>query len=150
MAEPKKLICAEVKLPLHNFLTGCVTTVSIDDTIVEFKVAPNTYPGTLLEFTASNLTTHKVRVKLLEDMSLWYKRVESNIVIYRKINKDDATTGKTVEVINFDGVKHSINIAPNTNVNKMTFQIFGEGFVKSNSQSRGNLTIIIDIEKEGN
>ena len=148
--KPKNIVSTEIKLPLNNFLEGCIATVIIDKITVEFTVPPFTYPGTILEFVASNLTTHKVRVKLLEDSSLWYRRIESNIIISRQINKQEAIAGKTIEVINFDGIKHSVTIAKGTTVDKMTFQISNAGFVKPNSQSRGNLTIIIDIQKEGN
>lgn len=145
----------DVRLPLINFLEGCIATVIIKigefkGTTIEFKVPSYTYPGTIISFSDKSLTSRKIYVKLLEDSTNDYTRLDSSIVIRKQINKTEARFGITVHIINFDNIPHVIEIPPNTNADRLVYNIDGAGFYNRNSRIRGNLTLIIEVQKEGN
>jgi DnaJ-class molecular chaperone len=145
----------DVRLPLINFLEGCIATVIIKTgefkgTTIEFKVPSYTYPGTIISFSDKNLTLRKIYVKLLENSTNDYTRLDSSIVIRKQINKIEAQFGTIVNTTNFDNVPHVIEIPPNTNADRLVYNINGAGFYNRNSRIRGNLAIIIEVQKEGN
>lgn len=144
----------EVRIDLVKMYTGCIATAVFFDNnnqvmAAEFTVPAYTYPGNIVEFYDEHSTGRVIRVKLLETITNEWKRLDSSIVIKRKINIIEANTGKNIEVENFDGITHNVNVSPKTTADRLIFHITGAGFYEKNSKIRGNLTIIVEVQKEG-
>jgi len=69
-----EVIETEVRIPLVDFLYGCVATAAVkisgSDHIIKFTVPEKTYPGTQIEFFDIS-TKRRIRVKLYEGGHLW-------------------------------------------------------------------------------
>jgi len=142
----------EVRVDLDKLLTGCIATAMLIDekgrsNIIEFKIPAYTYPGDVIEFY-DDLTARVVHVTLLEIPTSDWKRLESNIVITRKINILEAETGIDIFVKNFDGVTYTVNIPPQTSADRLIYHKNDAGFFKKKTHTRGNLNIIIEVIKE--
>lgn len=149
------VIVTEVSLPLINFMVGCTATIKLQrgpykDMVFEFEVPPITYPGTSVEFYDRNSTRRKIRVKLHEQITNAYTRLDSSVIIRRQINTSEATKGHTLNIENFDGTTHTVTISPNTTADRLIFHIAGSGFYERDKTERGNLTIIVEVNNEGN
>lgn len=144
----------EVRLELADLMYGCVATAIIDvgrsNKVIEFDVPPYTYPGTTIEFFDKGSTTERIRVKLLENHKEEYTRLDSSIVVQRQINTTEAKNGISLEIENFDGEKHTVTVSPETTANKLIFHVNGAGFFSKHSKVRGDLTVIVEVKKEGN
>lgn len=139
-----------VYLPLVDLLYGCTAAVELNNTdsnTVMFRVPPNTYPGTKLEFK-DKLTKKKFRVTVYDKCSQEYTRLEYSIVIRRIINIDEAVAGTELHIDNYDGITHTVKIPPNTTADKLIFHIKSAGFFNKNSMARGDLTVIVEITKD--
>jgi DnaJ-class molecular chaperone len=142
-----------VSLELADFLFGCRATVVLKagpfrGTVLEFDVAAFTDPGTTVEFYDSGSTNRQVRVTLMETIKDTYTRRGNGIVILKQINMLEAELGTTMTVTNFDGIPHTITIAPETTANRLIY-IFNEaGFYNKQTHHRGTLTIIVGIEQQ--
>lgn len=145
-----KVIETEVRLPLVDFLFGCIATigVSIEGSghIIKFSVPEKTIPGTTIEFL-DHSTKRRVRVTLYEDQSKDFTRLDSSIVLRRTINSYEARTGCNIQVQNFDGQMHTVNVSPETTADRLIYNIQDAGFIDKETRERGNLTIIIEVNK---
>lgn len=142
-----------VALSLSDLMNGCIATVVISKgafkgTELEFRVPPFTYPKTYIEFYDKELTNKKVRVRVNELQTKCFTRLDSNIVIRHTINMLEAELGKTFEVVNFDNITKTITVSPETTADRLIYSFGGEGFYDKNSQVRGNLTVIVEIDKK--
>jgi DnaJ-class molecular chaperone len=146
------VIETDIVMSLNDLLTGCIATAVIKSgihkgTTFEFRVPPMTYPGTVIEFNDS-LTNTKICVKLNELTTTVYTRLESNIVIKHTINTLEAELGTSIEVINFNKSTYNITVSPGTTADQLIYNFAGDGFYKQKSRIRGNLTIIVEIDKK--
>jgi DnaJ-class molecular chaperone len=144
----------DVRLDLVKMWTGCIAMAIFTDEnerihVAEFKIPPYTYPGQIVEFYDEGSTGRMIRVKLLETITNEWKRLDSRIVIKRTINIFDAKAGIDVKVENFDGVTHIVNVPPKTTADRLIYYIEGAGFYEKNTRIRGDLTIIVEVQKEG-
>lgn len=150
--EPE-VIESDVRLSLYDLMYGCIATAFIDigdqGILVEFRVPPYTYPGTSIEFYDKRSTYQKIRVTLLESYTNKYTRLDSSILIRHPINKFEADAGTDIEIINFDGLIHTVNVSPKTTADRLIYHIPGAGFFDKSSKVRGDLTIIVEVNKEG-
>jgi DnaJ-class molecular chaperone len=141
----------EVRLPLADFLYGCVATAGVfvegsGAHIIKFNVPEKTIPGTRIEFL-DHSTKRRVRVILHEDQSKDFTRLDSSIIIRRTINNREAKAGRHVKIQNFDGLEHTVNVSPETTADRLIFHINGAGFIDKETKERGNLTVIIEVNK---
>lgn len=146
-------IATEIMIGLHDFLFGCIATVVIKSglfkgTMFEFKVPPMSYPGNIIKFHDNSLTHREIHVKLLELKSNDYQRLEEAIIIKRHINMLEAELGTNIEVSNFDGKLHKIKIPQETTADVLIHKISSEGFYDKKSFTRGDLTIIIEVDRK--
>jgi DnaJ-class molecular chaperone len=144
----------DVRLDLVKLWTGCIATAVFTDEdgqihVAEFKISPYTYPGQVVEFYDEGSTGRIIRVKLLETITNEWKRLDSRIVIKRTINILEARSGIDVKVENFDGVTHTVNVPPKTTADRLIYYFEGVGFYEKNTRIRGDLTIIVEVQKEG-
>jgi DnaJ-class molecular chaperone len=142
----------DISISLYNLLQGCITTATIRSgefkgTTFEFRVAPMTYPGTIITFHDS-LTSRNICVKLNELKTDDYTRLDSGIVIRHTINILEAELGKTIEVTNFDKTKYTVNVSPESTADRLIYNFIGAGFYTKKSQKRGNLTVIVEVDKK--
>ena len=147
------VIETDVTIGLDDLLNGCIATVIIKKGIfkgteIEFRVPPYTYPGAIIEFYDKGSTNKLVRVKLNEVQTELYTRLDSNVVVRHTINMLEAELGTTIEVINFDKKLHTIKVSPETTADRLIYSFSGEGFYDKNSHIRGNLTVIVEIDKK--
>ncbi|GEM_PF-6007131 len=147
------VIETDIALNLSDLMNGCVATVVIKngvfkDTELEFRVPPYTYPGSYIEFHDKGSTSKQVRVKLNEIKTESYTRLESNIIIRHTINMLEAELGKTIEVTNFDYTTKTIRVSPETTADRLIYAFSGEGFYDKKSRIRGNLTVIVEVDKK--
>lgn len=144
---------SDVRLSLRDLMYGCIATALIDvgkeGVLVEFRVPAYTYPGTTIEFYDKSSTDNKIRVTLLESHTNKYTRLDSSILIRHAINKFEADVGTEVEIENFDGTTHTVKVSPETTADRLIYHISGAGFFDKSSKVRGDLTIIIEVKKEG-
>jgi DnaJ-class molecular chaperone len=117
-------------------------------TVLEFKVPPFTYPGTIIEFYDLGSTHQLVRVKVTEIITTAYTRMDTNIVVTHSINTLEAELGTTFNITNFDGVKHTFKVSPETTANRLIYTTDDAGFYNKKSRNRGNLTIIVEVTKK--
>jgi DnaJ-class molecular chaperone len=141
----------EVRLSLVDFLYGCVATAGVfiegqGGHIIKFRVPEKTIPGTKIEFL-DHSTKRRVRVTLYEDQSKDFSRLDSSIVIRRTINTHEAKVGRDVQIENFDGQTHIVNVSPETTADRLIYHVNGAGFIDKETRDRGNLTIIIEVNK---
>ena len=147
------VIETDVAVDLVDLLNGCIATVIIKNgvfmgTEIEFRIPPYTYPGTIIEFYDSGSTNKLIRVRLNEVKTESYTRLDSNVVVRHTINMLEAELGKTIEVTNFDNKVHTIKVSPETTADRLIYSFSGEGFYDKNSRIRGNLTVIVEIDKK--
>lgn len=146
-----EIIETEVRIPLADFLYGCVATAAVkidgDDRIIKFTVPEKTYPGTQIKFV-DPLTKKNIRVMLYEKQIENVSRLDTNIIICRTINTDEAEAGCTITIQNYDGHQHTVSVSPKTTANRLTYYVRGAGFIDRKSQNRGDLTIIIEVTKD--
>jgi DnaJ-class molecular chaperone len=149
----KTVIETELPISLADLLYGCTATAILKHgiyrgTVLEFKVPPFTYPNTIIEFYDLGSTRQLVRVKVTEMITTEYTRIDSNIVVRHLINTLDAELGITVNITNFDGIIHTFKVSPETTADRLIYTTGGAGFYDNNSTTRGNLTIIVEIDKK--
>jgi DnaJ-class molecular chaperone len=147
------VIETSIALSLADLMNGCIATVVIGKgvfkgTELEFRVPPFTHPETYIEFYDKDSTNKKIRVKINELQTKRYTRLDSNIVIRHTINMLEAELGITFEVVNFDNITKTITVSPETTADRLIYSFGGEGFYDKNSQVRGNLTVIVEIDKK--
>lgn len=146
-----EIIETEVRIPLADFLYGCVATaaVKIDgaDRIIKFTVPEKTYPGTQIEFVDIS-TKRRIRVTLHEDHSENISRLDTNIIIRRTINTREAEAGRKITIQNYDGQQHTVSVSPETTADRLIYHVKGAGFIDKESRDRGDLTIIIEVTKD--
>jgi len=147
------IIETSVKLTLYQMMKGGNVSVLLTPSpdvqlIVDILIPEFSYPGESIEFINNGLTCYKIRVKLnqLEDSN--YIRHKADVIYYNKINKNEAKQGKIISLNNFDHTTHIIDIPPNTTADKLIYNIDGAGFYNKNSNQRGKLTVIVEIQKE--
>lgn len=150
-----KAIETEVNLSLKDLLHGCVAQAIIiaepnKVMMIEFTVPPYTYPGTYIEFRDKTSTRQKIRVKVHESVSEEYNRLDSNIVIKKQINIFDALVGTCIDVTNFDSNIFNVSVSPKTTADRLIYNFQGAGFFDKKTRMRGNLTIIVEIQRKGN
>jgi|SRR6056297_200218 len=146
----KDVIETEVRLPLVDFLYGCVATAVLYigeiSHIISFKVPEKTIPGTKIEFL-DHSTKRRVHVTLYEDQSKDFTRLDSSIIVRRTINSYEAKEGLDIQIQNFDGLDYTVNISPETTADRLIFHVDGAGFIDKETRERGNLSIIIEVNK---
>ena len=147
----KEIVETEVRIPLADFLYGCVATaaVKVDGTphIIKFTVPEKTYPGTQIEFVDVS-TERRIRVTLYEDHSENISRLDTNIIIRRTINTHEAQEGRKITLQNYDGQEHTVSVSPETTADRLIFHVKGAGFIDKETKDRGDLTIIIEVTKD--
>jgi len=143
----------EVRLSLSDLLYGCEATVLVEKqgkpSIVQVRVPPYSYPGTYIEFDDTSSTGRRIRVKLNENQVSEFSRLDSNIVVKRQINSNEAKQGTDLVIDNFDGQEYVINVSANTSADRLIYSIPNAGFFEKDTKARGCLTIIVEIQKEG-
>jgi DnaJ-class molecular chaperone len=149
----ESVIETELSISLADFLYGCTATAVLKHgkyrgTVLEFKVPPFTYPNSIIEFYDSGSTHQLVRVKVTEMPAAEHTRIDSNIVVRHLINTLDAELGITFDITNFDGIIHTFKVSPETTADRLIYTTDGAGFYDNNSTNRGNLTIIVEIDKK--
>jgi DnaJ-class molecular chaperone len=146
------VIETDMVMSLNDLLTGCIATAVIKTgihkgTAFEFRVPPMTYPGTVIEFNDS-LTNKKICVKLKELITTEYTRLDESIVIKHTINTLEAELGTSIEVINFNNLTYNVTVSPGTTADRLIYNFTGDGFYDKQSHIRGNLTIIVEVDKK--
>lgn len=147
------VIETDISVSLLDLFKGCIATVVIrhgvfKGTELEFRIPPFTYPGTCIEFYDSGSTNKLVRVRLNEIKTNHYTRLDSSIVIKHTINMLEAELGTTIEITNFDNTTHTIKVSPETTADRLIYTFEGAGFYNKKSQVRGNLTVIVEVDKK--
>jgi DnaJ-class molecular chaperone len=147
------VIETELSISLADFLYGCHATAILKHgayrgTVLEFKVPPFSYPGTIIEFYDLGSTNQLVRVKITEIITTKYTRIDSNIVVKHSINTLEAELGITFNITNFDGVIHTFKVSPETTADRLIYTTDGAGFYEKKSTIRGNFTIIVEVDKK--
>jgi DnaJ-class molecular chaperone len=148
-----EIIETDVNLDLVDFMTGCDATVVVKSgphqgMVFEIKVPPFSYPNTVIKFRDFDSTSKQIRVKLHESQTKQFTRLESNVVIRYRINTLEAELGTTIEVVNFDNTVYTLTVSPETTADRLIYNFDGAGFYKKSSQERGNLTIIVEVDKK--
>tara|TARA_R110000851_G_scaffold252842_2_gene405306 strand:- start:259 stop:894 length:636 start_codon:yes stop_codon:yes gene_type:complete len=151
-AQQGAVIDTDMVMSLNDLLTGCIATAAIKTgihkgTTFEFRVPPMTYPGTVIEFNDS-LTSKKIRVKLKELITSEYTRLDESIVIKHTINTLEAELGTSIEVINFNNITYTVTVSPGTTADRLIYNFTGDGFYDNQSHIRGNLTVIVEVDKK--
>jgi DnaJ-class molecular chaperone len=146
------VIKTDMVMSLNDLLTGCIATAVIKTglhkgTAFEFRVPPMTYPGTVIEFN-DNLTAKKICVKLNELITHEYTRLDESIVITHTINTLEAELGTSIEVINFNNLTYNVTVSPGTTADRLIYNFTGDGFYDNQSRIRGNLTVIVEVDKK--
>ena len=140
-------ISVTLNLDLKDLLHGCVVTAAVNSARIEFHVPAYTYPGTIVELsgTSENLTSGRFHVTLLGKSMKNFIRNGADIITACQISKDEAESGKTVEVVNFDDSLHQIIVPPGTTADVLIHQMPDAGFFKEKTRTRGKLMIIVEV-----
>lgn len=145
----KKMYCT-LSVDLLNFLRGgnLIAEVILNGvpTVIEFDMPPYTHPGSQIKISKKNLTGTTIYATLNDIESSAYRRIEGKIVITETISKLEAETGTTVNVINYDGITHAVNIPAETTASRLIYIIPLSGFFTEKSNARDELIIVIEIE----
>lgn len=148
------VIECEAHLSLNDMLQGCEVSVLADingvANIIQATIPPRSYPGSVVEFFDYESTGSRIRVKIVEIFDKEFTRLESNIVVKRKINTREANAGIDLNINNFDGNMHTVRVSPETTADRLIYNIPSAGFFEKETKARGCLTIIVEIQKEGN
>lgn len=143
----KQVYETTLKLPLLDFLNGCVATAEAmfgDDSLMfEFKVKPFTKPGKRVSFELSS--EKSITITLLEEKNKDYKRIDENILFTRDITSAEALHGKQITVTNFDGVEYVFYIPPNTTASTLIYKTENQGFFNSETKARGKMNLVVNI-----
>ena len=147
------VIETELAISLADFLYGCTATAILKHgiyrgTVLEFKVPPLSYPGIIIEFYDSGSTNQLVRVRVTEMITTDYTRIDNNIVVKHSINTLEAELGITFNITNFDGITYTFKVSPETTADRLIYTTDEAGFYGPNSPNRGNLTIIVEVDKK--
>jgi DnaJ-class molecular chaperone len=148
-----KTIETTVELELKEFLTGCVATailyVKSKATLIEFDVPALTYPGSTLKFFDHEHTDSDIAVTLNAAKSD-YMLLKEHILIQRELNINEARAGTTLSIVNFDNHSHFIKIPEGTTANKLIYEIEHHGFFDKATKKRGDLKVLVNINKKVN
>lgn len=150
---PMRELHVDVHLDLDAFMVGGLAEAEVytgygAPEIIQFEVPALTYPDTVLSFYNKDSTHNKICVTLKEKRESDYIRLEDRIVIRRTINMFDALHGAALDIVNFDGRCHTVEIAPNTKADKLMYYFEGEGFFHKSTKQRGDLTVVVTIDKK--
>lgn len=134
-----------LSVSLADLFHGCVAKAIINETeVIEFVIPSMTYPKTTIEFYNKSSTFEKIYVNINEIKEENVIRRNEHIVITSHINTNEAVTGVDVNITNFDGTTHTVNVAPHTTADTLFYFIKGNGFFNKKTKVRGDLTIIIN------